>query len=131
MEKSSEAFLTIGEMSKRLSVKPHILRYWEEQFPMLKPLKRAGGRRHYRSDDAVMLTTIHRLLNTEGYTIKGACKYLNDAKRVSSGSLESDALVPDTPVSVLHDIPDAGNNAISVSALQAIRTRLASALAAA
>ncbi len=117
MEKSDEAFLSIGEMSKRLSVKPHILRYWEEQFPMLKPLKRAGGRRHYRPGDAKMLTTIHRLLNQEGYTIKGACKYLNDAKY-------DNASTSSPPSSVT-------SGAISAAALMAIRNRLSEALAAA
>jgi DNA-binding transcriptional MerR regulator len=123
MEKSSEAFLTIGEMSKRLAVKPHILRYWEEQFPMLKPLKRAGGRRHYRPDDVAMLATIHRLLNNEGYTIKGACKYLNDTKQ---GSAKQDSGAEF--VSSASNIVSSG---IPIAALQAIRNRLSAALAAA
>ncbi len=121
MEKSSEAFLTIGEMSARLRVKPHILRYWEEQFPMLKPLKRAGGRRHYRPDDVVMLTTIHRLLNAEGYTIKGACKYLNDGGNVAGSAPASSSHI--TPA-----VPITGNH---MTALNAIRNRLSAALAAA
>lgn len=82
MDKSQDALKTIGEMSKILSVQPHILRYWEEQFSILNPLKRAGGRRYYRSDDAQLLHEIHRLIYVEGYTIKGAQKYLQDADKL-------------------------------------------------
>lgn len=64
--------LTIGEVAEKLNIKAHILRYWEDQFPMLQPLKRAGGRRYYRPDDVALLERIDRLLNAEGYTIKGA-----------------------------------------------------------
>lgn len=85
MEKSHDALKTIGEMSHVLGVQPHILRYWEEQFNRLNPLKRAGGRRYYRVEDAVLLHEIHRLIYVEGYTIKGAQKYLRDAKK--SGGL--------------------------------------------
>ena len=55
VEKSADAFRTIGEMAQVLGVRTHILRYWEEQFPMLKPLTRAGGRRLYRPDDVALL----------------------------------------------------------------------------
>lgn len=82
MEKSQDALKTIGEMSKALGVQPHILRYWEEQFSVLNPLKRAGGRRYYRSEDAALLQKIHRLIYTEGFTIKGAQKYLRDTKKL-------------------------------------------------
>lgn len=63
-------------MSARLGVKPHILRYWEEQFPMLRPLKRAGGRRHYRPEDVALVEEINDLLGKQGYTIKGARNFL-------------------------------------------------------
>ena len=76
VEKSADAFRTIGEMAQVLGVRTHILRYWEEQFPMLKPLTRAGGRRLYRPDDVALLHTIHRLLYSEGYTVKGARRFL-------------------------------------------------------
>ena len=76
MDKAPEAFLTIGEMAQRLGVKTHILRYWEEQFPMLKPLTRAGGRRLYRPSDVALLQQINDLLHRQGYTIKGARQFL-------------------------------------------------------
>lgn len=63
---------TIGEVAKALGLKQHVLRYWEEQFPMLRPLTRAGGRRYYRAEDIALLARIDQLLHREGYTIRGA-----------------------------------------------------------
>ncbi len=88
MQKSENALKTIGEMSKALGVQPHILRYWEEQFSILNPLKRAGGRRYYRSEDAALLRQIHHLIYDEGFTIKGAQKYIRDAKKASTPKIE-------------------------------------------
>jgi DNA-binding transcriptional MerR regulator len=118
LEKSVDAFRTIGEMAKKLGVKTHILRYWEEQFPMLNPLKRAGGRRHYRPDDVAILETIHRLLNEEGYTIKGARKFLATGGK----STPEAAPMADTMPS---------ESGIPASALRQIRDQLSAALVAA
>jgi DNA-binding transcriptional MerR regulator len=74
--KDSGAFRTIGELSMALGLKPHVLRYWEQQFPQLQPLKRSGGRRYYRPADVALVETIDRLVNREGYTLKGAKKVL-------------------------------------------------------
>jgi DNA-binding transcriptional MerR regulator len=70
--KAPDALRTIGEVARLVGVKPHVLRYWEEQFPMLRPLTRAGNRRYYRAEDVALVATIDRLLNREGYTIRGA-----------------------------------------------------------
>lgn len=70
--KDPEALRTIGEVSSALGIKPHVLRYWEDQFPLLKPLKRAGGRRLYRPADIALIERIDALVNREGYTLKGA-----------------------------------------------------------
>ena len=70
--KDADALRTIGELGKALGIKAHVLRYWEEQFPMLQPLKRSGGRRYYRTDDVALVEAIDRLVNEEGYTLKGA-----------------------------------------------------------
>ena len=70
--KDPEALRTIGEVAKALGIRQHVLRYWEEQFPMLSPLKRGGGRRYYRAADVKMVETIDRLVHREGYTLKGA-----------------------------------------------------------
>lgn len=70
--KDADALRTIGEVSEALSIKPHVLRYWEQQFSLLQPLKRGGGRRYYRPEDIALVEDIDRLVNVEGYTIKGA-----------------------------------------------------------
>ena len=75
-EKAPGAFKTIGELSADLGVAQHILRYWETKFPQLRPLQRAGNRRYYRSDDVELARRINRLLNEEGYTIRGVQKVL-------------------------------------------------------
>lgn len=74
--KDPEALRTIGEVAKALGIRQHVLRYWEEQFPMLKPLKRSGGRRYYRPEDVSLVERIDRLVHREGYTLKGAKKAL-------------------------------------------------------
>lgn len=71
MDKADTAFRTIGELSEELGIAPHILRYWETRFPQLRPLQRAGNRRYYRAADVALVKRIDRLLNREGYTIKG------------------------------------------------------------
>jgi len=70
--KAEDAFRTIGEVAKALSIRQHVLRYWEDQFPMLRPVKRGGGRRYYRPEDVKLLATIDRLVHHEGYTLRGA-----------------------------------------------------------
>ena len=76
--KDAGAFRTIGEVTRALSIAPHVLRYWEEQFPMLRPVKRSGGRRYYRPEDMALLEEIHRLVHQQGYTLRGARKALED-----------------------------------------------------
>ena len=70
--KEPQALRTIGEVAGALGLRQHVLRYWEQQFPMLQPLKRSGGRRYYRPEDVALVQTIDRLVNREGYTLKGA-----------------------------------------------------------
>ena len=70
--KDPQALRTIGEVADALGIKQHVLRYWEQQFPMLKPMKRSGGRRYYRPEDVELVRTIDRLVNGQGYTLKGA-----------------------------------------------------------
>ena len=65
-------YFTIGEVSVLCDVKPHVLRYWEQEFPQLKPAKRRGNRRYYQRGDVEMIRTIRSLLYEQGYTIGGA-----------------------------------------------------------
>ena len=117
--KADGALRTIGEVSAELGVKPHILRYWEAQFDTIKPLKRAGGRRYYRPEDVETLRTIDRLLNREGFTVRGARQYL--AGKTGTGAKSPEAAAPAVPAAP----------AIDIAALRAIRDRLAAALEAA
>ena len=123
MNKDSSAFRTIGELSKELGIKAHILRYWEEQFAMLQPLKRAGSRRHYRPEDVEMVKTINRLLNEEGYTIKGARKFLTSRRSPSAAP----TLAPSTPAMPMASASNEDSGLI-LAELKNIRNRLSSAL---
>ena len=125
MIKEQGAFRTIGELSKELRIKPHILRYWEDQFAVLTPLKRAGARRHYRPEDVATVKLINRLLNEEGYTIKGARKFLA-ARR------ERPEMVENEPQSVSLALPLMENRQngddLILAELKSIRDRLSHAL---
>jgi len=119
-DKAPGAFLTIGELSSELGVAQHILRYWETKFPQLKPLQRAGNRRYYRPDDVELARRINRLLNEEGYTIRGVQKLLR--QRDSGGEHPSESVErPQREIADTHA-------SLDVSRLVAIRDRLASAL---
>lgn len=70
-EKAATAYRTIGEVAEQTGIKRNVLRYWETRFPQLRPLTRAGKRRYYSPDDIALIQRIQRLLDTEGYTIRG------------------------------------------------------------
>lgn len=78
MSKAADAFRTISEVADDLEVPKHVLRFWENRFPQLKPMKRGGGRRYYRPADLDLLRGIRHLLHNEGYTIKGVQKILRE-----------------------------------------------------
>jgi len=70
-------YFTIGEVSELCGVKPHVLRYWEQEFPQLKPAKRRGNRRYYQRHDVLMVRQIRSLLYDQGFTISGARQQLS------------------------------------------------------
>ena len=76
--KSPEAFRTISEVSKDLSLPQHVLRFWETKFIQIKPIKRGGGRRYYRPEDVRLLRGIKSLLYNDGYTIRGVQKVIKE-----------------------------------------------------
>ncbi len=119
-DKAPDALLTIGEMSARLKVKTHILRYWEEQFPMLQPLKRAGGRRLYRPADVRLVEQIQDLLGKQGFTIRGARNFLQ------KGGVEQSIPVVSAPLIVPQT--SGGDFSATLHDLHAIRSRLFAAL---
>ncbi len=69
-------YFTIGEVSELCAVKPHVLRYWEQEFPQLKPIKRRGNRRYYQRQDVILIRQIRSLLYEQGFTISGAKQHL-------------------------------------------------------
>jgi DNA-binding transcriptional MerR regulator len=76
--KDPDAYRTISEAASELDLPAHVLRFWESRFSQIKPVKRAGGRRLYRPSDLQLLRGIRTLLYEQGYTIKGAQKYLRE-----------------------------------------------------
>jgi len=88
-------YFTIGEVSELCGVKPHVLRYWEQEFPQLKPIKRRGNRRYYQRHDVLMIREIRSLLYEEGFTIGGARQRLgngNATESTASSSSRKDAI---------------------------------------
>ena len=117
--KSDQAFRTIGELAEELGLPQHILRYWETRFPQLRPLQRAGNRRYYRPADVTLAHRINRLLNSDGYTIRGVQQLL------AGGTVDGEDIasaVPPAPAPAVHqsDFPAEG--------LQAVRQSLRDAL---
>lgn len=124
-EKAPDAFRTIGELSAELGVAQHILRYWETKFPQLKPLQRAGNRRYYRPADVALTRRIHRLLNEEGYTVKGVQKLLRSKDEGGEEALRADAPIA-APQSV--QASTARPSKLDIERLKFIRDNLAQAL---
>lgn len=91
----SKRYFTIGEVSDLCDVKPHVLRYWEQEFPQLKPVKRRGNRRYYQRTDVLVIRTIRSLLYEQGYTIGGARLQLLEAKPEREGLLDLPAAEAD------------------------------------
>ena len=83
-KKSSIAYRTIREVASELNLEQHVLRFWENKFPQINPLKRAGGRRYYRPEDIELLKVIKTHLYTEGYTIKGVQRLFKSNKKLKS-----------------------------------------------
>ena len=134
--KDDGALRTIGEVSEALGIKPHVLRYWEAQFPLLKPLKRSGGRRYYRASDVALVETIDRLVNREGYTLKGAEAVLRASAKSGLDRRQEDRRAGDRradaepePVPgvrlMVSEGPDMGE---IIAGLKAVRAKLAAAL---
>lgn len=107
--KAAGALRTIGELSAETGLPQHILRYWETRFPQLKPLQRAGNRRYYRPEDVALVRQIDRLLNHEGYTVRGVQALLKQGSAAAPAA--------------------AAGSAVDLDGLAAIRAMLVRALA--
>lgn len=99
----AKRYFTIGEVSELCGVKPHVLRYWEQEFTQLKPVKRRGNRRYYQHHEVLLIRRIRELLYEEGFTISGARHRLdqptNDAARAETNIAPTSA--PSTDVASL------------------------------
>ena len=123
VEKAPGALKTIGELSHELGVAQHILRYWETRFPQLKPMQRAGNRRYYRPGDVDLARRINRLLNEEGYTVRGVQKLLREK---GDGDLHFASGYAPSPAMDMDDRDEAAG--VDVFRLIRLRDRLAEAL---
>tara|TARA_R110002072_G_scaffold4663_1_gene32338 strand:+ start:73218 stop:73571 length:354 start_codon:yes stop_codon:yes gene_type:complete len=82
----SKRYFTIGEVGELCTVKPHVLRYWEQEFPQLKPVKRRGNRRYYQREDVLLIRQIKSLLYEQGFTIGGARQRMSGHQEPSPGA---------------------------------------------
>jgi DNA-binding transcriptional MerR regulator len=126
--KEAQALRTIGEVAAALGIRQHVLRYWEQQFPTLRPLKRSGGRRYYRPEDVALVQTIDRLVNREGYTLKGARLAIESGTKATSARPEPVGSEAGAEPQRQSFAPAA--DPAFLPQLRAIRERLAAALAA-
>lgn len=94
----AKRYFTIGEVSELCGVKPHVLRYWEQEFTQLKPVKRRGNRRYYQHHEVLLVRRIRELLYQEGFTISGARNRLEEfgARSAAAGNEEPADPVPES-----------------------------------
>lgn len=85
-------YFTIGEVGELCDVKPHVLRYWEREFPRLNPVKRRGNRRYYQKHEVIMVRRIRQLLYEQGFTISGARSRLQEMTEEEKAQLDASAL---------------------------------------
>ncbi|HQQ69957.1 MAG TPA: MerR family transcriptional regulator [Alicycliphilus sp.] len=96
----AKRYFTIGEVAQLCGVKPHVLRYWEQEFTQIKPVKRRGNRRYYQHHEVLMIRRIRDLLYDQGFTIVGARNRLQELAQVDKGVRDA-AL----PLDAFDDLP--------------------------
>ncbi len=89
----AKRYFTIGEVSELCGVKPHVLRYWEQEFNQLKPVKRRGNRRYYQHHEVLLVRRIRELLYSEGFTISGARNRLDESGFIEEAAQEKTSAV--------------------------------------
>lgn len=99
----AKRYFTIGEVADLCAVKPHVLRYWEQEFTQLNPMKRRGNRRYYQHHEVLMVRRIRDLLYEQGFTISGARSQLESSKNRPAQTAK-----PESPVAVQTQTPVAG-----------------------
>ena len=108
-------YFTIGEVSELCQVKPYVLRYWEQEFTQLKPMKRRGNRRYYQHHEVLLIRRIRALLYDHGFTINGARNRLADAQEMRALKAAS-ALAADDGRDADEDLPEAVEGASTPAA---------------
>ena len=119
----AKRYFTIGEVSDLCGVKPYVLRYWEQEFTQLKPMKRRGNRRYYQHHEVLLIRRIRELLYEQGFTISGARNRLSDPSAGRESPMESaqaavaaaplEAVEPpelDEAIAAAPDLPDDGSS---------------------
>ncbi len=91
----AKRYFTIGEVSELCGVKPHVLRYWEQEFSQLRPVKRRGNRRYYQHHEVLLVRRIRELLYSQGFTISGARNRLDEAVLQEDADANSSGLTPE------------------------------------
>ena len=105
----AKRYFTIGEVSELCEVKPHVLRYWEQEFTQLKPVKRRGNRRYYQRQDVILIRQIRTLLYEQGFTIGGARQRMagNNVPEVEETSASKPAINPQLVREMIEEIEEA------------------------
>ncbi|MDK3021787.1 MerR family transcriptional regulator [Cupriavidus taiwanensis] len=88
----AKRYFTIGEVSELCAVKPHVLRYWEQEFTQLKPVKRRGNRRYYQHHEVLLIRRIRELLYEQGFTINGARNRLDEGRHHSAATAAQESM---------------------------------------
>ncbi|MDQ0140089.1 MerR family transcriptional regulator [Cupriavidus necator] len=88
----AKRYFTIGEVSELCAVKPHVLRYWEQEFTQLKPVKRRGNRRYYQHHEVLLIRRIRELLYEQGFTINGARNRLDEGRHHSAAATAQESM---------------------------------------
>ncbi|MDO8318224.1 MerR family transcriptional regulator [Rhodoferax sp.] len=117
----AKRYFTIGEVGDLCGVKPHVLRYWEQEFTQLRPMKRRGNRRYYQHHEVLMIRRIRELLYDQGFTISGARNKLQELVQEQPDALLHEGLLLEPTFDFLEPEPrpSAQNNAVSPAAGQA------------
>ena len=112
----AKRYFTIGEVSDLCAVKPHVLRYWEQEFTQLKPVKRRGNRRYYQHHEVLLIRRIRELLYEQGFTINGARNRLDELRHGTAAESPVEADEPEMEVAA--STPAAASGSVDVQSLR-------------
>jgi DNA-binding transcriptional MerR regulator len=128
----AKRYFTIGEVSELCGVKPHVLRYWEQEFTQLRPMKRRGNRRYYQHHEVLLVRRIRGLLYEQGFTISGARNRLGEsmqARRRDAAMQADEAIADAAPVEGETFVASNGALAIGADQVEQVRAELIAAAA--